>query len=154
MSDQEVIDAAKSSPPSEVMQLPDFQTNKQFDITKWQRFLASGSNPQFLMELEQRYREQIPQLKLAQYLTSDVYVSDAKLWRIWRDQRESVTVALLAVLPQVLPDTAVAVTDADLTAYFKAHPDQFKRPAVAFTACTGQTRTVIEGERADRQSGA
>jgi len=140
VSDQEVIDAAKSSPPSEVMQTPDFQTNKQFDITKWQRFLASGSNPQFLYQLEQRYREQIPQLKLAQYLTSDVYVSDAKLWRIWRDQRESVTVAVLSILPQLLPDTAVSVTDADLTAYFKAHPDQFKRPAVAFTSFIAEPR--------------
>jgi peptidyl-prolyl cis-trans isomerase D len=140
VSDQEVIDAAKSSPPSEVMQLPDFQTNKQFDITKWQRFLASGSNPQFLMELEGRYREQIPQLKLAQYLTSDVYVSDAKLWRIWRDQRESVTVAMLPILPQAMPDSAVSVTDADLTAYFRAHPDEFKRPAVAFTSFIAEPR--------------
>ncbi|HEY6807211.1 MAG TPA: SurA N-terminal domain-containing protein, partial [Gemmatimonadales bacterium] len=140
VSDQEVIDAAKSSPPAEVMQAPDFQTNKQFDITKWQRFLASGSNPQFLYELEQRYREQIPQLKLAQYLTSDVYVSDAKLWRIWRDQRESVTVAVLAILPQVLPDTAVAVTDADLAAYYQAHPDQFKRPAMAYTSFIAEPR--------------
>src|SRR5579859_675679 len=140
VSDQEIIDAAKSSPPSEVMQLADFQTNKQFDITKWQRFLASGSNPEFLLQLEQRYREQIPQLKLAQYLTSDVYVSDAKLWRIWRDQRESVTVAVLAILPQTLPDTAVSVTDAELAAYFKAHPEQFKRPAVAYTSFIAEPR--------------
>src|SRR3989442_8331374 len=100
VSDEEVIQAARSSPPPEVMGAPEFQTNGQFDISKWHRFLPPGSDPRFLEQLEARYRDQIPQLKLAQYVTAHAYGSDAKLWRIYRDQHEAVTIALLAVRPQ------------------------------------------------------
>src|SRR3989441_438525 len=50
VSDQEIIEAARTSPPPEVMRAPDFQTNGQFDITKWQRFLAAGTAPEFLAQ--------------------------------------------------------------------------------------------------------
>ena len=140
VSDQELIRAAQSAPPPEVMQSPEFQTNGQFDISKWQRYLASASDPQFLRSLEARYREQIPQVKLAQYLTADVYVPDAKLWRMYRDQHESVTVALLAIRPEQIPDQDAPVTDAELEQYYEAHKTDFKRPAVAFLSFIAQPR--------------
>ena len=140
VSDEEVIEAARSSPPPEVMRAPDFQTNGQFDITKWQRFLAAGTAPEFLAQLEARYREQIPEIKLAEYLTADVYVSDAKLWRIYRDQHDSVKIALLAVRPQTIEDSLAPVSDAELQRYFAAHQPDFKRPAVAFLSFVAQPR--------------
>jgi len=132
VSDEEVIQAARSSPPPEVVAAPEFQTNGQFDISKWQRFLASGSDARFLEQLEARYRDQIPQVKLAQYLTADVYVSDAKLWRIYRDQHEAVTIALLAVRPEQIADADVPVSDAELEGYYRAHAAEFKQRAMAF----------------------
>ncbi len=112
VSDEEIIQAAKSSPPPQILQqvLQDatFQTNGQFDITKWQRYLASAA-PEFRAEIERLYRDYLPQRKLEDYLTADIYVSDAKLWRIWRDQHESVTVALLAVRPEDVPDSLAPV---------------------------------------------
>jgi peptidyl-prolyl cis-trans isomerase D len=140
VTDEEVIEAARTSPPPEVMRVPDFQTNGQFDITKWQRFLAAGSNPELLAQLEARYRDQIPQIKLSEYLTADVYVSDAKLWRIYRDQHDSVSVALLAVRPQLLDDTLAPMPDADLQRYYAAHKDDFKQAAVAFVSFVAQPR--------------
>lgn len=109
-------------------------------MSKWQRFLASGTNPEFLLALEDRYREQIPQLKLAQYLTADVYVSDAKLWRIWRDQHDSVTVALASFVARGIPDSTVPVSDAEQRAYYAAHPQDFKRAAVAYTTFIAEPR--------------
>ena len=98
VSDDEIIQAARSSPPPQIMQQvlqdPTFQTNGQFDITKWQRYISSAGS-EFASQVEQLYRDYLPQRKLEDYLTADVYVSEAKLWRIWRDQHESVTVALL-----------------------------------------------------------
>src|SRR3989442_419906 len=131
VSDEEVIQAARSSPPPEIMGAPEFQTNGQFDVSKWQRFLASGSDPRFLEQLEARYRDQIPQLKLAQYVTADVYVSDAKLWRIYRDQHEAVTIALLAVRPEQIADADTPVSDAELEGYYRAHAAAFTQRATA-----------------------
>lgn len=135
ISDEEIVQAAKSSPPPQILQqvLQDatFQTNGRFDITKWQRYLSSAA-PEFRAEIERLYREYLPQRKLEDYLTADVYVSDAKLWRIWRDQHESVTVALLVVRPEDVPDSLAPVSDAELTQYYQAHRNDFKRPAAAW----------------------
>src|SRR5258708_6718663 len=131
VSAEEIIDMAHNSPPPEVMRDPQFQTDSQFDIRKWQQFLATTSDRNLLAQIEGIYREQIPRIKLAQYLTSDVYITDAKLWRIYRDQHDSVTVASLAVSPLAIPDTTT-ISDAELSAYVKKHPDDYKRPGVAY----------------------
>ena len=135
VSDDEIIQAARSSPPPQILQQvlqdPTFQTNGQFDITKWQRYISSAG-AEFASQVEQLYREYLPQRKLEEYLTADLYVSDAKLWRTWRDQHESVTVALLAVHPEEIPDSLAPVSDAELERYYGVHRDDFKRPAAAW----------------------
>lgn len=148
VTDQEIRDAAQTSPPPEVMSLPDFQTNGQFDATKWRRFLQSGQNPEFLLALEARYRDQIPQVKLLQYITADLYVSDAKLWRIYRDQHDSATVDLAAIGPEQIPDSAVAVSDAEANRYYSAHKDDFKRPAAAWTSFIALPRAANHADSA------
>src|SRR5690242_942758 len=130
------------------MSLPDFQTNGQFDATKWRRFLQSGQNPEFLLALEARYRDQIPQVKLLQYITADLYVSDAKLWRIYRDQHDSATVDLAAIGPEQIPDSAVAVSDAEASRYYSAHKDDFKRPAAAWTSFIALPRAANHADSA------
>ena len=131
VSDEEIIEAARSSPPPEVMRDPQFQTNGQFDIRKWQQFLQSGADRNTLAQIEAIYRERIPQIKLAQYLTADVYISDAKLWRIYKDQHDSATIASLAIWPYLITDS-IAATDAELRRYLDAHAETFTRPSQAF----------------------
>ena len=143
VSDGEIIQAARSGPPpqilQQVLQEATFQTNGQFDITKWQRYLSSAG-PEFTGQIEQLYRDYLPQRKLQEYLTADVYVSDAKLWRIWRDQHESVTVAVLAVRPEDMPDSLVRMSDAELERYYETHQSDFKRPAAAWLSYVAQPR--------------
>jgi peptidyl-prolyl cis-trans isomerase D len=131
VSDEEVIAMASNSPLPEVMNDPQFQTDSQFDLRKWQQFLSTTTDRNLLLQIETRYREQIPRIKLAQYLTSDVYASDAKLWQIYKDQHDSVQIASLAVSPYRIPDTS-AISDAAVAAYLKQHADDFKRPATAY----------------------
>jgi peptidyl-prolyl cis-trans isomerase D len=140
VTDQELVQAAQSAPPPEVVAAPEFQTNGQFDIAKWQRFIASASDPQFLQSLEARYRQQIPQVKLVQYITADVYVSDPKLWRIYQDRHDSVTTAVLVIRPEEIPDQDAPVSDAELQRYYESHVADFKRPAVASLSYIAQPR--------------
>jgi peptidyl-prolyl cis-trans isomerase D len=130
VSDAEIIESARTSPPPQVMNDPQFQTDGQFDTRKWNQFLSTAG-PQVLAQLEGIYREEIPRIKLAQFLTSDVYVSDAKLWRIYKDQHDSVRIASLAVWPYTLPDTT-PISDSELKSYIAKHEDELKRPSVAF----------------------
>jgi len=139
VSDQEIIEAARTSPPPEVMRDPQFQTDGQFDIRKWQQFLATNTDRQLLTQIEAIYRDQIPRIKLAQYITADVYISDAKLWRIYKDQHDSVRIASLPVWPYMIADS-VAISDAELTRYIDQHRDDFKRPAMAYVRFVAQPR--------------
>jgi peptidyl-prolyl cis-trans isomerase D len=147
VSDDELIEAARTSPPPEVMRDPQFQTDGQFDLRKWQQFLQSGADRATLAQIEGIYRERIPQIKLAQFLTADVFVSDAKLWRIYKDQHDSVTVAVLAVWPYLVTDS-IPVSDAELQRYLAAHADAFKRPAMAFVQFVAVPRLPLAADTA------
>jgi peptidyl-prolyl cis-trans isomerase D len=59
-----------------------------------------------------------------------VYVSDAKLWTIWRDSHDSLALRALIIRPAAMPDTAIP-GDAEVQAYYNAHRDDFKQPARA-----------------------
>ena len=147
VTDAEIVEAARTSPPPEVMRDPQFQTDSQFDIRKWQQFLATNTDRQLLAQIEAMYRDQIPRLKLAQYLTADVYIPDAKLWRIYRDQHDSVRIASLAVWPYTMPDST-AISDAELSAYVAKHPDDFKRPGYAYVRFVALSRSANASDTA------
>ena len=51
VSDEEIIEAARTSPPPEVQRDPQFQTNGQFDLRKWQQFLQSGADRATLAQI-------------------------------------------------------------------------------------------------------
>src|SRR5205809_159795 len=107
--------------------------------TQFQAALQTASE-ELRAQIEQLYREYLPERKLEEYLTADVYVSDAKLWRIWCDQHESVTVAVLAIRPEQIPDSLAPVSDAELERYHAAHKDDFKRPATAWLSFVAQPK--------------
>jgi peptidyl-prolyl cis-trans isomerase D len=132
VTDREIVDAVRRAPPPEITQSPDFQTNGQFDPAKYERFL-SASNAQtreYLLAMESRYRDELPRYKLLQGITADIYVSDAKLWTIWKDTHDSVVARALIIRPAAMPDTAIP-TDAEVSAYYGAHRDEFRQPARA-----------------------
>ena len=101
VSDQEIVDMARFSPPPQFQNLPDLQTDGRFDPAKYQRFLASPSARQqgILTNLENYYRTEIPRQKLYAQVGGDVYVSDARLWSIWKDSHDSATVSFVAIRP-------------------------------------------------------
>ena len=133
VSDQEIIQAARTQPPPEVVSLPQFQTDGKFDFQKYQRFIASSVDPSFLMALEDRYRTELPRIKLYQQLIAGLYVSDAELWQDYHDRNDSVTIMTLELRPRAVnPDSVTAVTDAEARAYYDAHQDDLKQPAAAY----------------------
>ncbi|MFI5207593.1 MAG: peptidyl-prolyl cis-trans isomerase [Gemmatimonadales bacterium] len=135
VTDREIVDLVRRQPPAEVQQIPDLQTNGHFDPNKYERFLASNNatTRAFLLEMEGRAREELPRFKLLEEVTSDVYVSDARLWAIWRDQHDSLTVKALVLRPSALPSGSYAQpSDSDVQRYYQAHPNEFKQPARAF----------------------
>ncbi|MGH7466145.1 MAG: SurA N-terminal domain-containing protein, partial [Longimicrobiales bacterium] len=130
VSDDEIRDAARLAPPPELQNAPAFQTDGEFDISKYHQFLAQPQDPAFLLQLEAYYRDVIPRSKLFFQTSAGLYVTDGQLWRMYRDANETATVEYVAFDPNSLvPDNQVTVTDEQVREYYNEHRDEFVRPA-------------------------
>ncbi len=109
------------------------------EIVKMQPFLEDGrfSREQYLRVLsraqltpaafEADLRAQLLQRKLQALVTDGIRVSEAEARQYWETRRAKVRVAWLRVTPD--PQAAgLEPTDAELDAYYQAHPAEFTRP--------------------------
>ncbi len=150
VTDDEIVQAARFSPPPQLMQAPDLQTEGQFDPAKYQRFLASPLAKQngLLFQLEQYYRTEIPKEKLFDQVASDVYLSDEQLWRRFQDTHDSAQVSFVAFAPERIPDSAVRVSDDEVRAYYDTHKKLFDRPGTAKVSIIIIPRAVTAADSA------
>jgi peptidyl-prolyl cis-trans isomerase D len=149
VSDDEIVQAIRNSPPPEFQNVPEFQTDSQFDLSKYQRWLTSSVAQQYLPSLEAQYRDELQRAKLFRVVTADIYLSDAALWERYRDEHEMVTVGLAAIIPRnVVPDSSVTVSDAEIAAYYKAHREEFERPRTAYLSFVALPRVATAADTA------
>ena len=150
VTDEEIRQAARFSPPPQFAQAPELQTEGQFDLAKYQRFLASPAAKQqgILYQLEQYYRQEIPRQKLFERIANEVYVTDAELWRGWRDARDSARVTFVKFSAALVPDSAVTVPESDIRAYYEKHRDAMKRPGRASVSLVSIPRVVSAADSA------
>jgi peptidyl-prolyl cis-trans isomerase D len=135
VTDEEIVDAIRHNPLPEFYQLPEFQTDSQFDLAKYQKWLGSSVAQQFLPAMEAQYRTQIERSKLVRAITSDVYLSDAALWERYRDEHEKVKIGLAAIVPKnAVPDSAVSATPQEIEQYYRTHRKELDRPKTIYTS--------------------
>ena len=149
VSEDEVVQAIRTSPLPEFQKVPEFQTDSQFDLAKYQRWLTSSVAQQYLPSLEAQYRDELQRTKLLRLVTSDIYLSDAALWERYRDEHEMVKIGLTAIVPRnAVPDSSIQVSDAELAAYYKAHQDEFQRPKSAYLSYVALPRLATAADTA------
>ena len=145
----EVVQAMRNSPPAEFRNIPEFQTDSQFDVAKYQRWLNSSVGAQYLPALEAQYRDQIRRSKLLRVVAADIYLSDAALWEQYRDENEKVKIGLTAIIPRnIVPDSAVKLTDEEVTVYYRSHQDDFKRAQTAYLSFVALPRLADASDTA------
>ncbi len=151
VSDDEVKQAAQVYPPPQFQSNPLFQTEGRFDPEKYRRYL---STPQARQEgiyayLEAFYRSEIPKQKLFEQIASTVYITDAQLWRIWQDAHDSAQVSFVAWGPEMVPDSAVKVSDDEIRRYYDSHVKDFAdQPGTAVLSVTSIPRIVTRADSA------
>jgi peptidyl-prolyl cis-trans isomerase D len=160
VTDDELRQALRFAPLPELREVEIFQTDGQFDLEKYQRYLLSGADPNFALALEQRYREELPRIKYFERIAQGANVSGAKLWQVYRDQNDSVTATVVALVPAVLvADEEIEVSEDALRAYYEAHADEYEQPAQAHVSYVTISRvpnaadstTALERARAIRE---
>ena len=167
VTDDEIIAAAKTSPPPQFLNQPELQTDGQFDPSKYQRFLASPTARQqgLLANLENYYRAELPKQKLYNQVAGDIFVSDTRLWTVYKDAHDSATVSAVTFKPDVTQQLKDGVSDAEMHTYYDAHTKDFDRvgratmaivtiPRRATPADTAETLKKIQAIRAEIVKGA
>lgn len=133
ITDDEIRQALLNIPPEDVRGIEQFQTDGQFDLSKYQAYLRSGADPGFTLGMEARFRAELPRYKPFEQLVEDVYISEAKLWRIYRDENETARVKAIVIFPAaVLRDPEISITEEEIRAYYEEHRADYRRPAVAY----------------------
>ena len=130
VTDQEISEAAQFSPPDYLR--PSFTDESgNFDLQAYQSALSTLP-PEQLLILEAYYRDVIPRGKLLRQVSSGIFLSDAALWQRWRDQNEQVQVRYIPLDPASrYPADEFTISDADISAYYESHREEFEIPARA-----------------------
>ena len=150
VTDQEIIDFAQNEPPPELRNNPELLTEGRFDPVKYRRFLANpAAREQGLLQyLEAYYRQEIPRRKLFDQVTSDVYVTDGRLWTMWQDSHDSAQVTYAAFRADALADSAVNVPESEISAYYDKNKKQFERPGRAVLSLITIPRAITAADTA------
>ncbi len=133
VTDDEIRQAARFAPPPDLQADPAFQTDGQFDLARYQAFLAQASaDPLFLQQLEQYYRDIIPRSKLLRQVTSGIFVSNAQLWEDFRDSNERVEIRFIPLdVEAMVADGEVQVSSAEIEARYREIRANLDVPASA-----------------------
>jgi peptidyl-prolyl cis-trans isomerase D len=140
VSDQELVNWVRGETPPEDLrrQFVDSAGNFRRDI--YEQFLANpnqfardpeGRDPDFgskwLKQYEINLRQRKLQEKLQSVLLASVRVSEGEIRQRYDDQSRTyaATYALIDA-NQMIPDSAVSVSDADVRTYYDENPDQYK----------------------------
>lgn len=150
VTDEEVVQAARVSPPPQATASPDFQTDGRFDMQKYLRFIGSPMARQsgILAGLESFYRNEIPKQKLFDQIASGAYVSDERLWQVYRDRHDSASVSFVVLRTDALADTTVNVTDAEISQFYERNKKRYERPGRAIVSLLTVPRTVTAADSA------
>jgi len=125
-SDAEIVLALKTSPPQMLQNEPSFQTNGQFDYSKYQQALNDPNNN--WAPFEQLMREQLPTRKFQERLLASVKVSEPELLDAYKERFDRVDATILQIPPEMSGE-APKVTDADLERVFAKHKGRFTASA-------------------------
>jgi len=134
VSDEEILARAQNDPPPQFRTDPAFlDAAGQFDLALYRQYIGQqAQDPNFLLSLENYYRQTIPREKLALQVTAGMFASDRELWERWKASRESVEVTGIMIDPATyVPDSAVPVTEEEIARYYRDHEDEFAVPGRA-----------------------
>lgn len=149
-TDEEIRFAADNAPPEALMQSPDLQTDGRFDIEKYRRFRRSPMARQsgLNLYLESYYRDAIRRSKLIDQVSTGAYLTDARLWQVWKDEHDSVQVTFVALPPDRIADDRVQVSDDEIEKYIAAHRKELERPGRAVLSIVRIPRTITAADTA------
>lgn len=120
------ISASDAEVRARIMQIPGLQENGQFiGEARYRQLLGQQRPPLTPSDFEEEVRNSIILDRMRAMLTEWIMVSDAEADAEYRRRSEKVTLDVVS-FPAVEFNDQAPVTDADLSAYFKAHTERYR----------------------------
>ncbi|MSS70611.1 MAG: hypothetical protein EXS64_03885 [Candidatus Latescibacteria bacterium] len=155
VSDAEVDYVNRHQPMEFVQNQQTFQTGGKFDPAKYNQFLdnpTTYSNPQaaqFVHAVEGSIEKFLRTQKLQERVAAAVKVTDAEARQAYTEQREQLKAEYAATEAGSIPDAEAPVSDAEISAYYEAHKNDFEQgEAVRCDFVAFDKRPTAEDEKA------
>lgn len=133
VTDAEVAEYMRISPPQDLRQLPDFQTDSTFDLGKyqsWLRQVAASNQPElirFLDGFENQIRQQILINRLQSFITATVQVTPLEVESSFREKNEKIKVRYLMIPGSEFSEEVADISSADVRARYESEKERYKR---------------------------
>lgn len=152
VTDAELLEAIRSNPPDFIKQQAIFQTDGQFDQTK---YLQTLNNPNVAgwEYLEAQYRMLLPRQKIINRVTSLAHVTDIEVKTAYKAQNEKVKIKYYFFDPNQYPANPAAITEEDVKSYYDANQEEFRQDARADVkyVMLPKKPSVADSQRVERQ---
>lgn len=124
VTDAEILEAIRTNPPDYIRQQEMFQTDGEFDQTKYLQALNDPAVEGWAF-LEDQYRMLLPRQKLVSRVVSGARVTDLEVRQAFVNQNERLTARYLLFDPEDQAVEPESITDEDVSAYYSEHPEAF-----------------------------
>jgi peptidyl-prolyl cis-trans isomerase D len=152
VTDAEILEAIRTSPPEYVRQQEMFQTDGEFDQTKYLQALNDPAVEGWAF-LEDQYRLSLPRQKLIKRVISGARVTDLEVRQAFVRQNERLTAKYLFFDPEDQDAEPEAISDDDIAAYYAEHTDAFMEDARVSLSLVmiPKQPSVADSQRVERQ---
>lgn len=128
VTDSELIEYIKYNPPADLVSMPAFQTDGQFDLAKYQAALGDPTLEGTWVEYERQLRGTLPIQKLQEQVIAGTIVTEAEAREVYRERTERAKIAYLHLDPDVLAsDAAADVTAEEILQYYEHNKESYRR---------------------------
>ena len=152
VTDAEILEAIRTNPPEYIRQQEMFQTDGEFDQTKYLQALNDPAVEGWTF-LEDQYRMLLPRQKLVNRVVSGARVTDLEVRQAFVNQNERLTARYLLFDPEDQDVEPESITDEDIAAYYSEHPEAFledDRVSISYVMIPKQP-SVADSLRVERQ---
>ena len=137
ITDREIADYMRQAPPKEVYESPDFATNGQFDLAKYQTWLqqlAISSDPRarnMLADFDNQIRQQLLRARIQDFVLSTVKVSEIDARNDYFEKNDKMKVQYFFIPGGDYDSTITTVSEDEIEARYEKDKEQLKQPEMA-----------------------
>ena len=127
VTDEEVYQYLRYSPPTYLQQIPEFQTDGKFD---YQKYLSAMLEPQagpFWASVEQMARTELLKMKVQYLILQSVDVTEDEVKQDYLANTDSITVGAVDVPIDRFMKELPEPTETEIQNYYDAHQDMFRQ---------------------------